>query len=290
MSLQNSGAVNKDYTLAGKTVANLFFEDSTRTRFSFEVAAKKLSANLISFSAKGSSVSKGESLKDTVLTLEAMGVDALVVRHHHSGASNTIANSNWSQASVINAGDGTHQHPTQALTDALTIRMRLNGAEDLGGLSGVKVLIVGDILHSRVARSNLNLLETLGAKVSLAGPSTLLPNHAHAIGSTTFHNFDTALENDFDVVLMLRMQRERMNSSFIPSENEYAALWQLSAERFSRLRSKALILHPGPMNRGLEISSAVADSTQSGIVQQVSNGVAVRMAVLQKLVGQGTDS
>ena len=286
----NSREVKKLPALTGRTVANLFFEDSTRTRFSFEIAAKRLSADVVNFTAKGSSVSKGESLKDTILTLEAMGIEALVVRHHHSGAANTIANSSWSQATVINAGDGTHQHPTQALTDALTIRQALKGKDDLGNLSGIKVLIVGDILHSRVARSNIDLLKTLGAHVGLVGPSTLLPSYATSMAHAVYHNLDEALAEGFDVVMMLRMQMERMNSVFVPNANEYSTLWGLSAERFNSLNSKTLIMHPGPMNRGLEISSEAADSQQSAIVDQVRNGVAVRMAVLFKLLAQESSS
>ena len=282
----NSRDVKKLPALTGRTVANLFFEDSTRTRFSFEIAAKRLSADVVNFTAKGSSVSKGESLKDTVLTLEAMGIEALIVRHHHSGAANTIANSSWSNATVINAGDGTHQHPTQALTDALTIRQALKGKEDSGDLSGIKVLIVGDILHSRVARSNIDLLKTLGAFVGLAGPSTLLPSDASSLADAVYHNLDEALLDGFDVVMMLRMQMERMNSVFVPNANEYSTLWGLSSERFSNLKSSTLIMHPGPMNRGLEISSEAADSSQSAIVDQVRNGVSVRMAVLYKLLAQ----
>jgi aspartate carbamoyltransferase catalytic subunit len=286
----NSREVKKLPALNGRTVANLFFEDSTRTRFSFEIAAKRLSADVVSFTAKGSSVSKGESLKDTVLTLEAMGIEALIVRHHNSGAANTIANSSWSNATVINAGDGTHQHPTQALTDALTIRQALKGAKDLGDLSGLKVLIVGDILHSRVARSNIDLLQTLGATVALAGPSTLLPTDTRTLTPNIFHNLDDALAEGFDAVMMLRMQMERMNSVFVPNANEYSSLWGLSAERFESLAKTTLIMHPGPMNRGLEISSEAADSSQSTIVSQVTNGVAVRMAVLYKLLAQEKSS
>jgi aspartate carbamoyltransferase catalytic subunit len=282
----NSRDVKKLPALNGRTVANLFFEDSTRTRFSFEIAAKRLSADVVNFTAKGSSVSKGESLKDTVLTLEAMGIEALIVRHHHSGAANTIANAPWSNAAVINAGDGTHQHPTQALTDALTIRQHLRGQKDLGDLSGVRVLIVGDILHSRVARSNVDLLRTLGARVALAGPATLLPASGETLADEIYYNLDHALSSGFDVVMMLRMQMERMNSVFVPNANEYSSLWGLSSSRFERLGKQTLVMHPGPMNRGLEISSEAADSEQSVIVDQVRNGVAVRMAVLYKLLAQ----
>ena len=286
MQQVNLRDVKKLPALNGRTVANLFFEDSTRTKISFELAAKRLSADVINFTAKGSSVSKGESLKDTVQTLEAMGVEALIVRHHQSGAVNTIANSLWSNASVINAGDGTHEHPTQALLDALTIRQRLKGTSDNTDLTGIRVLIVGDILHSRVARSNIGLLKTLGAKVSLAGPATLLPDSALKLVDEIFYNFDDALAARFDVVMMLRMQQERMNSAFMPNAIEYATLWGLSESRFNSLPKQTLIMHPGPMNRGLEISSEAADSPQSAILDQVTNGVAVRMAVLYKLLAQ----
>ena len=288
MQQVNSREVKKLPALNGRTVANLFFEDSTRTRFSFELAAKRLSADVVNFTAKGSSVSKGESLKDTVQTIEAMGVEALIVRHHHSGAANTIANSTWSNSAVINAGDGTHEHPTQGLLDSLTIRQRLKGTADKGDLSGLRVLIAGDILHSRVARSNLLLLRLLGAKVGIVGPATLVPDDARILADFVYFNFDEALSDKFDVVMMLRMQRERMNSAFIPNETEYSTLWGLSESRFNSLSSDILIMHPGPMNRGLEISSAAADSPQSAILDQVANGVAVRMAVLYKLLAQET--
>jgi len=285
MQLVNRRDVKKLPALNGRTVVNLFFEDSTRTRFSFELAAKRLSADVVNFTAKGSSVSKGESLKDTIGTLEAMGVDALIVRHHHSGAAQTISDASWSTSAVINAGDGTHEHPTQALLDSLTIRQRLNGA-DLGDLSGVRVLIVGDILHSRVARSNALLLRKLGAKVAYCGPSTLVPQSALSIVDEIFYDFDEALAQNFDVVMMLRIQAERMNSAFIPNAKEYSQLFGLSDSRFESLSSKTLVMHPGPMNRGLEISSTAADSAQSTILEQVTNGVAVRMAVLYRLLAQ----
>ena len=285
MQLVNKRDVKKLPALNGRTVVNLFFEDSTRTRFSFELAAKRLSADVVNFTAKGSSVSKGESLKDTIGTLEAMGVDALIVRHHHSGAAQTIADASWSTSAVINAGDGTHEHPTQALLDSLTIRQRLNGS-DLGDLSGVRVLIVGDILHSRVARSNALLLRKLGAKVAYCGPSTLVPQSALSIVDEIFYDFDEALAQNFDVVMMLRIQAERMNSAFIPNAKEYSQLFGLSDSRFESLSSKTLVMHPGPMNRGLEISSIAADSAQSTILEQVTNGVAVRMAVLYRLLAQ----
>jgi aspartate carbamoyltransferase catalytic subunit len=286
MQQVNSRDIKKLPALNGRTVANLFFEDSTRTRISFELAAKRLSADVINFSAKGSSVSKGESLKDTVQTLEAMGVEALIVRHNHSGAVNTIANAEWSKASVINAGDGTHEHPTQALLDALTIRQRLVGPTNTGDLSGLRVLIVGDILHSRVARSNLLLLKLLGAKVSVSAPATLIPAGIDSLCENVFFDLDDALHQGFDVVMMLRIQNERMNSAFMPNSGEYSFGWGLEDSRFASLNPKTVIMHPGPMNRGLEISSRAADSEQSAILDQVTNGVAVRMAVLYKLLAQ----
>jgi len=286
MQQVNTRDIKKLPALNGRTVANLFFEDSTRTRISFELAAKRLSADVINFSAKGSSVSKGESLKDTVQTLEAMGVEALIVRHNHSGAVNTIANADWSKASVINAGDGTHEHPTQALLDALTIRQRLVGPTNTGDLNGLRVLIVGDILHSRVARSNLLLLKLLGAKVSVSAPATLMPAGIDSLCENVFFDLDEALHQDFDVVMMLRIQNERMNSAFMPNPGEYSFGWGLGDSRFASLNPKTVIMHPGPMNRGLEISSRAADSEQSAILDQVTNGVAVRMAVLYKLLAQ----
>lgn len=286
MAAVNQRDVKRLPALAGRTVANLFFEDSTRTRISFEVAAKRLSADTVNFSAKGSSVSKGESLKDTVQTLEAMGIDAIVIRHWSSGAAQTIAASTWSSSVVVNAGDGTHEHPTQALLDALTIRDALLGSSNRGALNGVRVLIVGDILHSRVARSNLHLLKTLGATVALCGPSTLLPSEASGLGDESYWDLDQALANDFDVVMMLRIQQERMSSSFLPSANEYTKLFGLSVDRFRSLKANTVIMHPGPMNRGLEIASEVADSTQSLITKQVANGVSMRMAVLYRLLAQ----
>jgi aspartate carbamoyltransferase catalytic subunit len=286
MQQVNLRDIKKLPALNGRTVANLFFEDSTRTRISFELAAKRLSADVINFSAKGSSVSKGESLKDTVQTLEAMGVEALIVRHNHSGAVDTIANSTWSNAAVINAGDGTHEHPTQALLDALTLRQRVLGNESIGDISGLRVLIVGDILHSRVARSNLLLLRKLGAIVSVSGPATLLPESITNLCDEVFYDLDEALARRFDAVMMLRIQAERMNSAFMPNPAEYAFGWGLGDTRFNRLPSSTVIMHPGPMNRGLEISSAAADSKQSAILEQVTNGVAMRMAVLYKVLAQ----
>ena len=271
--------VKKLPTLRGKTVVNLFFENSTRTRISFEVAAKRLSADVINFSAATSSLSKGESLKDTAQTLEALGADAIVVRHPMSGAAHTLAHRGWISASVVNAGDGSHEHPTQALLDALTIRQALHLESDL---EGVKVLIVGDILHSRVARSNLLLLTLLGAEVELAGPTTLMPEGIERLGASVSHSFEDSLAKKPDAVMMLRVQRERMQGNFFPSPKEYTSKWSLSGERFKSLSEKTLILHPGPMNRGFEISSQAADDPRSQVLRQVSNGVAVRMAVLHR--------
>ncbi|MFY1632538.1 aspartate carbamoyltransferase catalytic subunit [Solwaraspora sp. WMMB335] len=271
--------VKKLPTLRGRTVVNLFYEDSTRTRISFEAAAKRLSADVINFSAKGSSVSKGESLKDTALTLQAMGADAVVIRHPASGAPHRLAN--WVDGSVVNAGDGTHEHPTQALLDAYTIRARL------GRLAGLHVVIVGDVLHSRVARSNVLLLATLGAKITLVGPPPLIPVEiatALTPGVQVGYDLDAALPTA-DVVMMLRVQHERMADSYFPSAREYARRYGLDGSRLRRLPPHAIVMHPGPMNRGMEISAEVADSPRSTIVEQVANGVSVRMAVLYLLLG-----
>jgi len=269
--------IKKLPALRGRTVVNLFFEDSTRTRISFEAAAKRLSADVINFAAKGSSVSKGESLKDTALTLQAMGADAIVVRHHSSGAPHRLASAQWTHGSVINAGDGTHEHPTQALLDAFTMRRHL------GDLDGRRVTIVGDVLHSRVARSNALLLSTLGAEVTLVGPPTLLPVGVASWPVHTSYDLDSSIVKS-DAVMMLRVQRERMNESFFPSAREYSRRYGLDTRRMALLPDHTLVLHPGPMNRGMEISADVADSTRSVIVEQVSNGVAVRMAVLYLLL------
>lgn len=278
--------VKKLPTLRGKTVVNLFYEDSTRTRVSFEVAEKRLSADVVNVSAKGSSVSKGESLKDTVQTLAAISADIVVMRHGSSGAAHTLANSDWFDGSVINAGDGTHEHPTQALLDAYTLRSRLFGVASGKGLDGVNVAIVGDIAHSRVARSNLILLRTLGARVHLVAPPTLLPKALGQQAVSSFHNFDHAIEEqNFDAVMMLRVQSERMHAAFFPSEAEYAKLWGLNRERLERMKPDTLVMHPGPMNRGLEIDSYCADSPNSTVLDQVRNGVSARMAVLYHLVG-----
>ncbi len=277
--------VKKLPALRGKTVVNLFFEDSTRTRVSFELAAKRLSADVINFSAKGSSVSKGESLKDTAQTLAAMGADAVVIRHSASGAPRVLADSGWIDAGIVNAGDGTHEHPTQALLDAFTIRRRLHGAQSRGkALDGVTVTIVGDILHSRVARSNLWLLTTLGAAVTFVAPATLLPVSTEGWPAAVSYDLDGALGEGPDVVMMLRIQAERMNAAFFPNAREYSRQWGLDDARLARLPAATMVMHPGPMNRGLEISANAADSSRSTVLEQVANGVSVRMAVLYHLM------
>jgi len=268
--------VKKLPTLRGRTVVNLFFEDSTRTRTSFELAAKRLSADVINFSAKGSSVSKGETLKDTALTLEAMGSDAIVVRHSWSGAPVNLAR--WVRGSVVNAGDGTHEHPTQALLDAYTMRQRH------GRIEGLKVTIVGDILHSRVARSNVLLLHTLGADVTLVAPPTLLPVGVGSWPAEVSYDLDAVLPKS-DVVMMLRVQRERMGAAYFPSVREYSRRYGLDVRRAATLGDDAVVMHPGPMVRGMEIAPEVADGIRSTIVEQVANGVSVRMAVLYLLLG-----
>jgi len=286
--------IKKLPTLRGRTVVNLFFEDSTRTRISFEAAAKRLSADVINFSAKGSSVAKGESLKDTALTLEAMGADAVVVRHSASGAPHRLAG--WLRGSVINAGDGAHEHPTQALLDAFTIRRRFrrgsrpssrHGAGE--ALDGLRVTIVGDVLHSRVARSNVWLLHTLGADVALVAPPTLLPVAIDAWPCSVSYDLDAALPKS-DVVMMLRLQQERMNAAYFPSVREYSRRYGLDVARIRQLPEEAIVMHPGPMNRGVEIAAEVADSPRSTIVEQVANGVSVRMAVLYLLLGSSEEA
>lgn len=273
--------IKKLPTLRGRTIITMFYENSTRTRVSFEVAGKWMSADVINVSASGSSVSKGESLRDTALTLRAAGADALIVRHPASGAAQQLAE--WTAEddgagpSVINAGDGTHEHPTQALLDALTIRQRL------GGVEGRRVVIVGDVLHSRVARSNVLLLHTLGAEVVLVAPPTLLPVGVAQWPVTVSHDLDAELPGA-DAVLMLRVQAERMTGGFFPSTREYSVRYGLSDKRQALLSGDAVVLHPGPMLRGMEIAYAVADSPQSAVLQQVSNGVHVRMAVLFHLL------
>jgi aspartate carbamoyltransferase catalytic subunit len=277
----NDGQIKKLPTLRGRTVVNLFAEDSTRTRISFEAAAKRLSADVINFSAKGSSISKGESLKDTAMTLQAMGADAVVIRHSASGAAQRLADNQWMSGAVINAGDGTHEHPSQALLDAFTIRKHLgNGSKDLQGLH---VAIVGDILHSRVARSNILLLTLLGAKVTLVAPPTLLPIDIEKWPCTLSYDLDAVLPY-VDAVMMLRVQQERMTELFFPNAREYSRYYGLNSQRMKSLKQSAIIMHPGPMNRGLEISAQVADSARSVITEQVSNGVSVRMAILYVLL------
>jgi aspartate carbamoyltransferase catalytic subunit len=269
--------IRKLPTLRGRTVVNLFYEDSTRTRISFEAAAKRLSADVINFSAKGSSVAKGESLKDTALTLEAMGADAVVIRHPASGAPHRLAG--WVRGSVVNAGDGSHEHPTQALLDAFTMRRRL------GRLDGLRVAVVGDVLHSRVARSNVLLLATLGAEVTLVAPPTLLPVGVEVWPAAVSYDLDASLPKA-DVVMMLRVQRERMGQAYFPSAREYSRRYGLDRTRMALLPDDAIVMHPGPMNRGMEIAAEVADDPRrSTIVEQVSNGVSVRMAALYLLLG-----
>ncbi len=280
----SDGQVRKLPTLRGRTIVNLFAEDSTRTRISFEAAAKRLSADVINFSAKGSSVSKGESLKDTAQTLQAMGADAVVIRHSASGAAQRLADLEWMSGSVINAGDGTHEHPSQALLDAFTIRKHLGkGGKDLAGL---RVAIVGDVLHSRVARSNVLLLSMLGAQVVLVAPPTLLPVGIENWPATVSYDFDSVIPN-VDAIMMLRVQTERMTDLFFPNTREYSRYFGLNSERMKLMSKHAIVMHPGPMNRGLEISADVADSARSVIVEQVTNGVNVRMAILYVLLAGG---
>ncbi len=285
MAATQSRDVKKLPTLRGKTVVNLFFEDSTRTRISFEAAAKRLSADVINFSAKGSSVSKGESLQDTAQTLQAMAADAVVVRHGASGAPRTLATSGWIDAGVVNAGDGTHEHPTQALLDAFTMRRRRHGDAGRGrDLDGYRVAIVGDVLHSRVARSNVWLLDALGADVTLVAPPTLVPQDVSRWPARVIYDLDEAVDSAPDAIMMLRIQSERMTGSFFPNEREYARQWGLDPVRFARLSGDTIVMHPGPMNRGLEICAEAADSPRATILEQVANGVSVRMAVLYLLL------
>ena len=266
--------------LRGKTVVWLFYEDSTRTRLSFEQAAKRLSADTMNFSVSTSSVKKGESLRDTVLTIEAMGVDCIVVRHASAGAPWRIAE--WVKASVVNAGDGWHEHPTQALLDSYTIR------QHLGTVDGTRIAIVGDIKHSRVARSDVLAFTALGADVTLVAPPTLLPPSHDGWPVSVSYDLDSVLPK-CDVVYLLRMQRERMTEALIPSLREYTASYGLTRRRVDLLDDRTLVMHPGPMNRGVEIAAEVADLPRSVVVDQVRNGVAVRMAVLFLLVGSGVD-
>jgi aspartate carbamoyltransferase catalytic subunit len=281
LSRVSDGPMKKLPTLRGRTIVNLFAEDSTRTRISFEAAAKRLSADVINFSAKGSSVSKGESLKDTAQTLQAMGADAVIIRHSASGAAQRLADNEWMTGSVINAGDGTHEHPSQALLDAFTIRRNLvHGGNDL---TGIRVAIVGDILHSRVARSNVLLLTKLGAHVTLVAPPTLLPTGVEEWPVAVSYDFDDVIAN-VDVVMMLRIQMERMSELFFPNAREYSHYFGLNRDRLKKMKPSAIVMHPGPMNRGLEITADSADSARSVILQQVTNGVTVRMAILYLLL------
>jgi aspartate carbamoyltransferase catalytic subunit len=268
--------IKKVPALRGRTVVNLFLENSTRTRISFELAAKRLSADVINFSASGSSVAKGESLKDTALTLQAMGADAIVVRHSSSGA--PLQLTRWVDAHVLNAGDGTHEHPTQALLDMYTMRERL------GRIGGLRVAIVGDVLHSRVARSLTIGLVEMGAEVTLVGPPTLIPPEVASWGVQTSYDLDGTLPK-LDVCYVLRVQRERQRLEYFPSVREYARLFGLTRERVGTLPEGALVMHPGPMNRGVEIDSDVADLPSAVIEEQVTNGIAVRMALLYLLLG-----
>ncbi|MEA2004669.1 MAG: aspartate carbamoyltransferase catalytic subunit [Acidobacteriota bacterium] len=268
--------VKKVPTLRGKTIVNLFFEPSTRTRSSFELAAKRLSADIINFSKETSSVSKGESLKDTVLNLEAMNADAIIVRHSDAGAPHFI--STFCRSHIINAGDGAHEHPTQALLDAFTIK------QEKAKFKNLKVVIVGDILHSRVARSNIFLLSKMGAKVVCVGPPAFLPIEFQQFGTQIDYNLDRAIEGA-DVIMMLRIQLERQQKNSFPSIREYRNIYGLTEERFRKAKKDAIIMHPGPINRGVEISSDLADSLKSMILKQVENGVAVRMAILYLLLG-----
>lgn len=287
MAKVSEGPVKKLPTLRGKTVVNLFAEDSTRTRISFEAAAKRLSADVINFTAKGSSISKGESLKDTALTLQALGADAVVIRHPASGAAHQLAQGKWINGTVINAGDGTHEHPSQALLDAYTIRKHLAGGK--GDLKGLHIAIVGDILHSRVARSNVLLLTKLGATVTLVAPPTLLPYQVQAWPVKISYDFNAVLPT-VDAVIMLRIQQERMSDLYFPSEREYSTLFGIDAERLALTKPGSILMHPGPMNRGLEISAEAADSNQSVVVEQVANGVSIRMAILYLFIAGSQES
>jgi len=288
MSLLQGRPVKKLPALRGRTVVNLFFEDSTRTRSSFEIAGKWLSADVINVSAKGSSLSKGESLRDTVLTVAAMGVDALVIRHHASGAPRQVTQ--WIDAHVLNAGDGTHEHPTQALLDAFTLRRHFRQtAPTLGDFEGKTIAIVGDITHSRVARSNVLLLNTLGADVIMVAPPTLWPSGVDSWPARFCTDLDEVLPL-VDAVMMLRVQRERMSGGYFPTPREYTIGYGLTSQRLEMLKVGAAICHPGPMNRGLEISAEAADAANSLILEQVAAGVAVRMSVLYSLLGGADDT
>jgi aspartate carbamoyltransferase catalytic subunit len=273
--------IKKLPTLRGRTVCNLFYEASTRTRISFELAAKRLSADVINFSADSkSSVAKGESFKDTAWTLEAMGVDAIVVRHDASGAPHQLAQ--WVRASVINAGDGLHEHPTQALLDLFSIRRRFKD------LDGLEVAIVGDVLNSRVARSNVKGLLAMGAGVTLVGPPTLVPRAAASWGARIEHELDGVI-SEVDVCYLLRVQKERQAEQLFPSDREYAARWGLDGKRLAAMKPEALVMHPGPLNRGVEISAEASESDRAIILDQVANGLAVRMSLLYLMLGGGEE-
>ena len=277
----SDGPMKKLPTLRGRTIVNLFAEDSTRTRISFEAAAKRLSADVINFSSKGSSISKGESLKDTAQTLQAMGADAVIIRHSASGAAQRLADSKWMSGAVINAGDGTHEHPSQALLDAFTIRKHLSkGGNDLTGL---RVAIVGDVLHSRVARSNVLLLAKLGAQVVLVAPPTLLPVGIESWPCQISYDLDEVIAS-VDAIMMLRIQLERMSEMYFPNAREYSRYFGLNNDRIRAMKAEAIVMHPGPMNRGLEITADAADGARSVIVEQVTNGVSIRMAILYLLL------
>lgn len=268
--------IKKVPTLRGRTVVNLFYEPSTRTRTSFELASKRLSTDVVNFSVPSSSVVKGETLMDTARTVQALGADVMIIRHSSSGVPHLLAGE--LEASVINAGDGMNEHPTQALLDAFTMR------EKKGGIEGLVVAIVGDISHSRVAKSNIYCLKKLGAKVRLIGPPTLLPDVIGQLGVETFYDMNKGLKG-VDVVMMLRIQLERQGTGFFPSKEEYFKNWGLTTERLALANDDAIVMHPGPMNRGIEITSAVADGDRSVILEQVTNGIAVRMAVMYLLAG-----
>ena len=304
MAATQGRTIKKLPVLRGRTVATAFFEDSTRTRLSFEAAAKRLSADVISFSAGGSSLSKGESLKDTAQTIMAMGADAVVIRHSACGAAHLLAHAGWINVPVLNAGDGTHQHPTQALLDAMTLRRwyapggsdgpAADGSPAPQGrdLAGAKVVIVGDVLHSRVARSNVDLMTALGARVTLVAPPTLLPVGMEAWPCDVSYTLDDVLARRPDAVMMLRVQRERMSSAgggFFPSPEEYSRQFGLNAERLAAFGRGAILMHPGPMNRGLEVCADAADSAHSVVTEQVANGVSVRMAALYLLLAHGQE-
>lgn len=266
--------VKKVPTLRGKTVVNLFFEPSTRTRTSFEIAAKRLSADTINFSASTSSASKGETLLDTIRNIEAMNPDIIVMRHSSSGAPNFI--SNYTKSSIVNAGDGAHEHPTQALLDMLTV------LDKKGKIEGLNLTIIGDISHSRVARSNIYGFSKMGAKVTLCGPATLMPRDIEKMGANVCYDLEKAI-SDADVIMLLRIQRERLTANLFPSTREYSKFFGINVEKLEKAKQDAIIMHPGPINRGVEISQEVADGERSVILAQVTNGIAVRMAVLYLL-------